>query len=167
LLVGAVGERPLGIQASQIAAIARWAHQQYHAPVVLVSAGVRSSLAALVAAAIEERAIGELELHGSLGSLKESIESNWHYEKAPELFCFGLLERFDVKQLAALVAPRPVKFPAASLRLKRELSGLHDWYACGTIRRTAPSPHRKRATHVVTVPAIRPSVDHLVPVHRK
>jgi hypothetical protein len=129
LLVGAVGERPLGIQASQIAAIARWAHQQYHAPVVLVSAGVRSSLAALVAATIEERSIGELELHGSLGSLKESIESNWHYEKAPELFCFGLLERFDVKQLAALVAPRPVKFPAPSLRLKRELSGLHDWYA--------------------------------------
>ena len=79
--------------------------------------------------AIEERAIGELELHGSLGSLKESIESNWHYEKAPELFCFGLLERFDVKQLAALVRTRPVKFPAPSPRLKRELSGLHDWYA--------------------------------------
>ena len=27
---------------------------------------------------------------------------------APELFCFGLLEWFDVKQLTALVAPRPV-----------------------------------------------------------
>jgi len=29
-------------------------------------------------------------------------------ELSPELFCFGLLEHFDVKQLAALVAPRPV-----------------------------------------------------------
>ena len=128
LLVGAVGQRPLGIQASQIAAIARWAHRQYHAPVVLVSAGVRSSMAALVAAGIEERAIGALELHGSLGSLQEIIESNWTYARAPELFCFGLLERFDVPQLAALVAPRPVKFLAPSLRVKNELSGLRNWY---------------------------------------
>jgi hypothetical protein len=27
----------------------------------------------------------------------------------PEAFCFGLLERFDIKQLAALVAPRRVE----------------------------------------------------------
>ena len=128
LLVAAVGQRPLGIQASQIAAIARWAQQRYHAPVVLVSAGVRSSMAALVAAGLEQRAIGEVQLHGSLGSLKEIIESNWQYSQAPELFCFGLLERFDVRQLAALVAPRPVKFFAPSARVKRELSGLRDWY---------------------------------------
>ena len=128
LLGGAVGERPLGIQAGQIAAIARWAQKRYDGSVVLVSAGVRSSMAALVAAGIEERAIGELELHGSLGSLQEIIESNWQYEKAPELFCFGLLERFDVKQLAALVAPRPVKFFAPSPRVKSELSGLRNWY---------------------------------------
>ncbi len=129
LFVAAVGERPLGVQASQIAAIARWAHERYHAPVVLVSAGVRSSMAALVAAGLERRAIGEVRLHGSLGSLKEIIESNWTYAQAPELFCFGLLERFDVKQLAALVAPRPVTFCAPSPRVKSELSGLRNWYA--------------------------------------
>ena len=39
LLEAAVGERPLGIQASQIAAVARWAKKQYKAPVMLVSAG--------------------------------------------------------------------------------------------------------------------------------
>jgi len=128
LLVAAVGERPLGIQASQIAAIARWTQQQYHAPVVLVSAGVRSSMAVLVAAGIEGRAVGAVQLHGALGSLKEIIESNWTYREAPELFCFGLLERFDVKQLAALIAPRPVKFFAPSPRVKSELSGLRNWY---------------------------------------
>jgi hypothetical protein len=128
LLVAGVGERPLGIQASQIAAVARWANEQYHAPVVLVSAGARSSMAALVAAGLEERAIGAVQLHGSLGSLKQIIESNWTYAQAPELFCFGLLEQFDVKQLAALVAPRPVTFLAPSPRVKSELSGLCDWY---------------------------------------
>jgi hypothetical protein len=128
LLVGAVGERPLGIQASQIVAIARWAQKWYHGPVMLVAAGVRSSLAALVAAGIEEQAIGAVELRGSLGSFKQVIESNWVYEKAPELFCFGLLERFDVKQLAALVAPRPVRFCAPSPRVKSELCGLRNWY---------------------------------------
>jgi len=110
LLVASVGERPLGIQASQLAAIARWARERYKEPLALVSSGPRSSIAALVAASLEERAIDEVQLQGSLGSLKEILEANWTYAQAPELFCFGLLERFDVKQLAALVAPRPVKF---------------------------------------------------------
>jgi len=109
LLVASVGQRPLGIQASQLAAIARWAKERYKQPVALVSSGPRSSIATLVAAGLEERAIGEVRLQGSLGSFKEILAANWTYARAPELFCFGLLERFDVKQLAALVSPRPVK----------------------------------------------------------
>ncbi len=128
LLVAAVGERPLGIQASQLAAIARWAKDRYKAPVMLVSAGARSSVMVLVAAGIEERVIAEVQLHGSLGSLKESIESSWICLQAPELFCFGLLERFDVEQLVALVAPRPVKFLAPSSRVKKKLSDSWKWY---------------------------------------
>jgi dienelactone hydrolase len=111
LLVAGVGDRPLGLQASQVAAAARWASaQDEHRPVTLVALGPRSSLFALVAAALEEKAIGRVELHGSLGSLREVIEQNWSVTEKPELFCFGLLEAFDIKQLAALVAPRPVQF---------------------------------------------------------
>ncbi len=33
---------------------------------------------------------------------------NRKFEQMPELFCFGLLEAFDIEQLRALVAPRPV-----------------------------------------------------------
>lgn len=129
LLVAAVGERPLGIQASQVAAVARWAAAEYKdSPVTLVTAGPRSSAFALVAAALEEKAIAGVELHGSLGSLKEVIEQNATVTEKPELFCFGLLEAFDFRQIAALVAPRPVKFAGPSDRVKAEMAGLAAWY---------------------------------------
>ena len=38
------------------------------------------------------------------GSLKEAIERNDIFDAEPEAFCFGLLEAFDVKQLAGLCA---------------------------------------------------------------
>ena len=68
----------------------------------------RSSLIALIAAGIEPKGIDNLELHNPLASLKEVIEKNWSVEQKPELFCFGLLEAFDIKQLGALVAPRAI-----------------------------------------------------------
>jgi hypothetical protein len=130
LLVASVGERPLGIQASQLAAVARWSAGQHQGgPVAVVSVGPRTSVMALAAAALEEKAIGRLELHGTLGSLKEVIEQNRSVDQMPELFCFGLLEACDLKQLAALVAPRPVDVIAASARVKTEFAELGDWYA--------------------------------------
>lgn len=128
LLEAAVGERPLGIETSQLAAVARWAKQQYNCPVMLVSAGRRASMVVLAAAALDERAVDEVELHGSLGSLKELIEENASYAQAPESFCFGLLEAFDVKQIAALTAPRPVRFVGPSDRAKKEIAGLRAFY---------------------------------------
>ena len=129
LLVAGVGDRPLGLQASQVAAVARWTRaEDKNRPVTLVALGPRCSLFALVAAGLEPQAVGQVELHGSLGSLREVIEQNWSVTEKPELFCFGLLETFDVKQLAALVAPRPVRFVNPSERAKTELSGLAAWY---------------------------------------
>ncbi|MDY0169186.1 MAG: acetylxylan esterase [Thermoguttaceae bacterium] len=128
LLVAAVGDRPIGLQASQVAAIARWSAAKHAGPVTVIALGTRSSAFALIAAALEEKAIGSVELHGSLGSLREVVEQNWTVNQKPELFCFGLLEAFDVKQLAALVAPRPARFMAPSERAKNELAGLAGWY---------------------------------------
>ena len=109
LLVGAVGERPLGLQASQLAAVARWSQTALlSGPVTMVAVGPRSSTFALVAAGLEEKAVGALELRGALGSLKTVIEQDWTVDQKPELFCFGLLEAFDIEQLTALVSPRPV-----------------------------------------------------------
>jgi hypothetical protein len=132
LQVATVGDRPLGIQAGELAAVARWDAERKSGPVQVVATGPRASLLALVAAALETKAIAGLELHGSFGSLKEVIEQNLQVETMAEVFCFGLLEAFDIKQLAALAAPRPVVFAAAGPRHRKELAGLRTWYAtCG------------------------------------
>jgi len=124
-----VGQRILGLQAGQLAAIARWSASEHRSgPVTVVAVGQRASNIALAAAALEEEAVGRLQLHGSLGSLKEVIEQNLHFNQQPEAFCFGLLEVLDVKHLAALVAPRPVSFVRASSRAKTELAELAAWY---------------------------------------
>jgi hypothetical protein len=109
LLISSVGDRPLGLQAGQVMAAARWLKDDRGAgPVVLIARGARAGVCALVAAGLCQDAVSGAELNGSLDSLKEVIEKNWSFQNAPELFCFGLLEAFDCKQLAALVAPRPV-----------------------------------------------------------
>jgi hypothetical protein len=124
-----VGERPLGVQAGQLAAVARWARgkSQFGAPRVL-ALGPRSCVIALVAAALEPQSIAGVELRGSLGSLKEILEQDLSVGQEPELFCFGLLEAFDVKHLAALVAPRPVAFVESSERVRSEMRELARWY---------------------------------------
>jgi hypothetical protein len=126
LLIATVGERALGLQANELLSVARWADSSK--PVTIVADGPRSSVIALAAAALEEKAIGRVELIAPLGSLKEVIEQNKTLDQSPELFCFGLLEHSDVKNLAALVAPRPVVVRNTSERAKAEFAGLAGWY---------------------------------------
>jgi dienelactone hydrolase len=101
LLASAVGERPLGIQGGQVAAVARWLKAKY-GPVSLVAYGPRTSLIALVAAAVETDAVRDAKLVRPLTSLREVIQRDMTVQDAPELFCFGLLEQFDMPQLTAL-----------------------------------------------------------------
>ncbi|QDT40472.1 acetyl esterase [Gimesia alba] len=123
LLVAAVGERPLGIQADQLTGIAEWLKQdQGQSTVQIQSAGPRSSLITLVAAAIKPEAINGVSLQNSYGSLKEILEEDKAVNQAPELFCFGLLKEFDIKDLVALAGSEKVTFIEPSERVKRELS---------------------------------------------
>lgn len=129
LYVSTVGERPLGLQAAQLAAVARWSASTAKAPATILAIGPRSSTTALVAAALETQSIGDLELREGPGSLKEPIESATPFDKAPDRFCFGLLERFDLPQLVALAAPRKVGITTPTLRARTELTPLKAWYA--------------------------------------
>jgi len=125
LALSCVGDRPVGLQASQIAAVCRWARKSSaHKNVRLVGHGQRASFACLVATALETESIQELILHQSLGSLAEVIEQDWSVDKEPSFFCFGLLERFDLTHLACLVSPRSLSFQDSSDRLKKEMAPL-------------------------------------------
>ncbi len=131
LFMSAVGERPLGIQAAQLAAVARWAQTRgvpKPRPVRIVAVGPRASAAALVASALEPEAIAGVELSGALASFHQLIERNVAVEAMPELFAFGLLAEFDVRQLVALSAPRPVTFRDQDERTEQELAPLASWY---------------------------------------
>ncbi|HUQ71661.1 MAG TPA: hypothetical protein VM165_19185 [Planctomycetaceae bacterium] len=129
LQVACVGDRPLGVQATQIAAIARWAQAEFPggAPQV-VAVGPRTSLATLVASALEPDAIADVELSESLASLHQVLEDNLGVNQVPEYFCFGLLEHFDIVSLAALSAPRRVTFINPTDRLKTAAAPLAAWF---------------------------------------
>lgn len=111
ILLSSIGDRPLGLQASQILSVARWAKDELDIENVrIVADGPRTSLIALVAAALSEDAIDAVETFKSLSSLHQLIEHNKGMNEVPESLCFGLLEHFDIAQLAALVLPRTVQF---------------------------------------------------------
>ena len=92
LLISSIGDRPLGIQASQIAAVARW----LKSGVTVESFGPRTSLIAEVAAALEPKAIAAVKTHGALSSLHDVLRSDLTVDKFPEFFTFGLLEAWDL-----------------------------------------------------------------------
>lgn len=127
LLIGSVGERPLGLQASGIAAVAEWLRGVHEQPVRVDAKGARTSLSALVAAALEPKTIASLNLRKPYGSLREVIEKNIGVNQAPEPFCFGLLKEFDIIDLIALTAPRRVSLVGVSAQLQDRTRRLEGW----------------------------------------
>lgn len=108
LLVAAVGERPLGVQVSQLNSIAEWAHTTYGSPVRVESHGPRTSTIALAAGVLKPETISALDLHDALTSLAEVIDYDWTVQQKPELFCFGLLKQLDLPQLEQALKPDSV-----------------------------------------------------------
>lgn len=101
ILMHAVGERALGVQAGQLAAIADWAKKEFADPVSLNSVGPRLSVAARLAA-VQTASITSVQLQDPMKSLKEVIIGNKGANQLPEMMCFGLLENFDLPQIEAL-----------------------------------------------------------------
>ncbi|MHC5536802.1 alpha/beta hydrolase family protein [Singulisphaera rosea] len=129
MLLESVGSRCLGIEAEQLATVARWAKSSNPSTKLTLRAiGPRTSCMALVAAGLEDLAIDRVELSRPSGSLKELLEDKTPYEHSPELFCFGLLRDFDVAQLAALIAPRPLTISQPSERARKEMVNLKAMY---------------------------------------
>src|SRR5213076_142766 len=83
LLVSALCERPLGIEAGQVAAAARWLKSKY-GPVSVAAYGPRTSFIAQVAAAADPDAIADLKLSRPMTSLREVLDRDLQFQDAPE-----------------------------------------------------------------------------------
>jgi hypothetical protein len=105
-----LGERPLGIEAAELVATARWlAARSASARPRIEAKGIRSQLVALVAAALEPRLFGEVVVRDGMKSLGHLLDKPVEFLDAPEAFCLDLYKEFDVGELAALAAPTVVR----------------------------------------------------------
>jgi dienelactone hydrolase len=99
-----LGERPLGLQAAELAAVARWLQGRGASRPRIEAKGMRSQLVALVAAALEPSLYSEVVVRDGIPSLGRLLEQPVEFMDAPELFCLDLYKDFDVASLAALAA---------------------------------------------------------------
>lgn len=124
ILVSSLGNRPLGIQSSQLVAAAKWARAEFGCSSVhLVASGPRTGLMALTAAAVSDD-IDHVEIVDCRGSLRELLEQNLGVNQVPESLCFGLLQHFDIPELVALAGPDRVTLVNPSERCRTELQKL-------------------------------------------
>lgn len=97
-VLAAIGERPLGIEVAQLLALAEWLGPGTR----LETQGIRSQVAAAVAAAVSPGSFSEVVSRGGLETLHEILEAPISHLDAPDLFCFELLKHFDLDLLGAL-----------------------------------------------------------------
>ncbi|MBM3265880.1 MAG: hypothetical protein FJY97_21005, partial [candidate division Zixibacteria bacterium] len=107
MMLSANGDRTLGIQTVQLAAVIAHAGQS-DKTVEVVGVGRLCSVVALTASALSGTSVSQVTLRECLPTLKRLIEQATPYEDAAPLFCFGLLETFDIRELVGLLAPTPV-----------------------------------------------------------
>ena len=103
--VSAGGDRPLGICTTQLLALLKWIRSRAEAGAVdVLTQGLSGGLIALCAAALRPRGIDRVELNVP-DTLRRLIDWQIEYIHNPVLFCFGLLEQFDVEDLVLLSDP--------------------------------------------------------------
>jgi dienelactone hydrolase len=109
MLVTTTGDRPLGLQAAQLLAIAEWFRSNGSGSVGLVTDGIRSQVIAVVSAALEPTVFAAVENHQWMGSLNYLLTNAVPFRSAPELFCLDLYRYFDLDRLSLLAEPTEIK----------------------------------------------------------
>jgi dienelactone hydrolase len=128
-MLSAIGERPLGLEAAQVAAVARWmqtgridgtstpgaqsaAPAGARWPVRVISSGPRAETVAVVAAALDPELFSGIAARKAMASLGEVFARPMSYEEAPELMCLDLYKDFDFDMLARMAAPVKIDLKA-------------------------------------------------------
>jgi dienelactone hydrolase len=110
LLVASSGDRPLGLEAAQLAGVAKWLEANNGGrPVQVETDGIRTSLIAAVAAAIEPGVFSSINSQHAMKSLGYVLDKPVAYRTAPDLFCLDLYKYFDVDSIAAIAEPTKIK----------------------------------------------------------
>jgi hypothetical protein len=121
-MLNTVGERPLGLEAAQVAAIARWlqadsvdgsgtpgsriaASSRAAVPLRVVTTGPRGETVALVSAAMVPELYSSIEVRHGMESLGDLFLHPPGYDQAPELMCLDLYRDFDINTLSLIAAP--------------------------------------------------------------
>jgi len=104
MLVACSGDRPLGIEVGQLVAIAKSFYTGQR-KIRLETAGIRSQVVALAAAALEPELFSEVDSDDAMTSLGYLLDTPVPYRSAPDLFCLDLYKYFDLDRLAALASP--------------------------------------------------------------
>lgn len=108
-LLGAIGDRPLGMEAGQLIAITRWLGSLSRAPLIrLDTTGIRSQTVALTACDLEPALYAELAIHAGMQSLSFLLDKPINYDDAPDLFCLDLYKDYDIDALVTLAEPTKV-----------------------------------------------------------
>ncbi|HSB13407.1 MAG TPA: hypothetical protein VLE22_03045 [Bryobacteraceae bacterium] len=99
-MLAATGDRALGLEAAQLAALASWLGSQTGAGKVrLEAAGIRSQVTALMTATLYPDLFSDVVVREGMESLRHLLDKPVEYQAAPDLFCLGLYPEFDVARL--------------------------------------------------------------------
>ena len=110
LLIASSGERPLGLEAAQLAGVAKWLRDNNtDRPVQLETDGIRTSVIATVAAAVAPGTFSTITSRHAMKSLSYLLDTPVEYRAAPDLFCLDLYKYFDVDLIAAIAEPTKIK----------------------------------------------------------
>jgi len=105
-LMTTMGDRPLGVEVSQLIAITQWLQKTGHASNIrLECSGMRNQVRALIASALEPALYSEVVVHQGVRGLSYLLDAPILFDRAPDLFCLDLYKEFDLDRLAALVEP--------------------------------------------------------------
>jgi hypothetical protein len=117
LILTATGDRPIGLEAAQLIALARWLGALSRTPQVRIeSTGLRSQVVALIAACIEPRLFSEVSIAKGVRSLAYLLDTPVAYRTASDLFCLDLYKELDLDSLAEAAAPVKIIYPKSEVQ---------------------------------------------------
>jgi dienelactone hydrolase len=109
MLSATTGDRPLGLQAAQLSAVAAWLRANAGPSINVVTDGIRNQVIAVTSAALEPAVFARIESRHWMGSMDYLLKNSVPYRSAPELFCLDLYKYFDLESLSLMAIPTAVK----------------------------------------------------------